>query len=112
MAAFSELVASLSAVTPPASPGETGTVLDLGFIQDGFVLYMANTATSSDVAYVNFSGSVDGTAWYGLISEATEIIGGHGIAQITEAPARYVQASAYTSAGSPVVTASVAGIIC
>ena len=111
MAVFSAPQLSFNAVTPPSSPGETGTIIDLGIIQSGFLLYLVTGGTSSDSGYAGFDGSLDGTSWYSLTGGESLVRGGlPPSVQISGVPARYVRANAYTASGSLVLTASVAGV--
>jgi len=111
MTAFGAFQASFEAVTPPGSPGETGTVIDLGIVQDVYLLYLTD-AGSGDDAYAGFDGSVDGTTWYTLTSGMSLISGGGLKFWSGGLPARYVRANAYTASGTPVLNALVAPPVC
>jgi hypothetical protein len=111
MTAFAALQASLSAVTPPSSPGETGTVIDLGVAQDAILLYA--TVSGSGEVHVSFSGSLDNSVWYSIDGgQFGNLNAGQTVATVPGYPARYVEAISFTESGSPVVTASVAGAVC
>jgi hypothetical protein len=109
LALFGAVQASFDAVTPGGTT-QKGTVIDLGVVQDGFFTYVLD-AGSGDDAYIGFDGSVDGTNWYSLTGGDT-LITGPDIRTDTAGPARYVRASGRTSSGSPVLTASVATLVC
>lgn len=96
------------AVTPPASPGETGTVIDLGAVQDEYFLIVSVSGTGSDAVSISFLGSLDGSIWYyDALFAPPNPSGGRTFIGVPTVPVRYVTATSETLEGSPVMTASV-----
>lgn len=107
MAIYSEFSLSLDAVAPAPSPGTDGNGVDHGAVHSNFLGYATVSGGSSDLAYVSYEGSVDGVNWY-TEAQPYAMAGGKVSTFQLSVPARYIRATAYTSSGSPVVTASVA----
>lgn len=106
MTVFGALQASWDAVTPPGTPGETGTAVDLGVVQQEFLAYVTVTGSNSDRTFVGFQGSIDGDNWYSLLSE-TEFVA-PAAQPFVLGTTRYVRVVGYTLEGSPVISAYVA----